>query len=111
MQYNYIFIIFNLCWLISITITYFRIGFAIAKRLGEEGASVVISSRKKSNVKLAVEKLKKQGVDVEGFVCHVGNVNDRNHLFQKVYWIHYFLYLTFTACTNLFLGKRSIWWT
>ena len=38
----------------------YGIGFAIAERLGLEGASVVISSRKQKNVDEAVEKLKKK---------------------------------------------------
>ena len=36
-----------------------RIGFAIARRLAEDGASVVISSRKASNVQEAVNEIKK----------------------------------------------------
>lgn len=38
------------------------IGFAIAKRLGLEGAKVVISSRKQANVDKAVQALKDQGI-------------------------------------------------
>jgi len=60
------------------------IGFAIAERLGSEGAKVVVSSRKQKNVDSAVEKLKKQGQDVYGLVCHVGNREDRKRLFEKV---------------------------
>lgn len=61
-----------------------RIGFAIAERLGSEGAKVVVSSRKQKNVDLAVEKLRKQGQDVLGLVCHVGSQDDRKRLFEKV---------------------------
>ena len=39
-------------------------GFAIAKRLAENGASVVISSRKEENVKEAVGALKDLGLKV-----------------------------------------------
>ncbi|CAK1556269.1 unnamed protein product [Leptosia nina] len=42
------------------------IGFAIAKRLGDEGASVIISSRKEENVKKATENLRKNGIQAEG---------------------------------------------
>ncbi|XP_072947838.1 dehydrogenase/reductase SDR family member 4 [Epargyreus clarus] len=58
------------------------IGFAIAKRLGDEGASVVISSRKEENVKKATESLRKDGIAVEGVVCHVGNKDQRKLLFD-----------------------------
>ncbi|KAK8683969.1 hypothetical protein V6N13_040008 [Hibiscus sabdariffa] len=59
------------------------IGFAIAQRLGFEGASVVISSRKQKNVDEAVEKLKNKGVEVFGVVCHVSNAQHRKDLIQK----------------------------
>ena len=61
-----------------------RIGFSIAKRLAEDGAKVVISSRKQKNVDVAVDKLKKQGLDVTGLVCHVGSKDDRDKLIEQV---------------------------
>ncbi|XP_026688118.1 dehydrogenase/reductase SDR family member 4-like [Diaphorina citri] len=61
------------------------IGFAIAKRLSAEGASVVISSRKESNVNKAVETLQKEGhQNVSGVVCHVANTDERQKLFEHV---------------------------
>ncbi|KAE8696726.1 Dehydrogenase/reductase SDR family member 4 [Hibiscus syriacus] len=59
------------------------IGFAIAERLGLEGASVVISSRKQKNVDEAVEKLKNKGLEAFGVVCHVSNAQHRKDLIQK----------------------------
>ncbi|CAI0442561.1 unnamed protein product [Linum tenue] len=60
------------------------IGFAIAQRLGLEGASIVISSRKQQNVDEAVEKLRAQGVqNVIGVVCHVSNAQQRKNLIEK----------------------------
>ncbi|KAM7501022.1 hypothetical protein LguiA_025436 [Lonicera macranthoides] len=56
------------------------IGFSIAERLGLEGASVVISSRKQKNVDEAVEKLKGRGIQVLGLVCHVSNPQQRKNL-------------------------------
>lgn len=56
------------------------IGFAIAKRLATEGASVVVSSRKQHNVEQAVEQLKKLNLHVTGMVCHVGKSEDRKKL-------------------------------
>ncbi|XP_017793894.1 PREDICTED: dehydrogenase/reductase SDR family member 4-like [Habropoda laboriosa] len=59
------------------------IGFAIAKRLAEEGAKVMISSRKEANVKKAVEQLKSTGLNVCGTICHVGKKEDRKRLLEK----------------------------
>ncbi|PRQ28313.1 putative short-chain dehydrogenase/reductase SDR [Rosa chinensis] len=59
------------------------IGFAIAERLGLEGASVVISSRKQKNVDEAVDQLKAQGIEALGVVCHVSNLQQRKNLIDK----------------------------
>ncbi|XP_028797022.1 tropinone reductase-like 3 [Neltuma alba] len=59
------------------------IGFAIAQRLGLEGASVVISSRKQVNVDDAAEKLRAQGIEVLALVCHVSNSQQRKNLIDK----------------------------
>ncbi|GAA0171760.1 dehydrogenase [Lithospermum erythrorhizon] len=59
------------------------IGFGIAQRLGQEGASIVISSRKQKNVDEAVEKLKSKGIEVSGLVCHVSNKEQRKSLIEK----------------------------
>ncbi|KAL2339236.1 hypothetical protein Fmac_013682 [Flemingia macrophylla] len=59
------------------------IGFAIAERLGIEGASVVISSRKQQNVDAAVDKLRAKGIQVMGVVCHVSNSQQRKHLIDQ----------------------------
>jgi len=56
------------------------IGFAIAKRLSMDGASVVVSSRKQKNVDEAVTALKHEGVDCAGVVAHVGIDDDRRKL-------------------------------
>lgn len=60
------------------------IGFAIAKKLGLEGAKVVVSSRKQVNVDEAVKLLKDQGiVDILGVTCHVAKESDRKKLFDE----------------------------
>lgn len=59
------------------------IGFSIAKRLAEDGAKVVISSRKQQNVDSAVERLKKLNLEVLGVKCHVGLKADRKKLFEE----------------------------
>ncbi|KAK1317626.1 hypothetical protein QJS10_CPA05g00963 [Acorus calamus] len=56
------------------------IGFSIAERLGLEGASLVISSRKQKNVDEAVEKVRSRGIDAIGVVCHVSNAEHRKNL-------------------------------
>ncbi|CAL8096810.1 unnamed protein product [Orchesella dallaii] len=59
------------------------IGLAIAKRLANEGAKVMISSRKEKNVQRALEELHGTGLPkdrVKGVVCHVGSQTDREKL-------------------------------
>eukprot|EP00343_Euplotes_focardii_P009277 CAMPEP_0205824114 /NCGR_PEP_ID=MMETSP0206-20130828/19500_1 /ASSEMBLY_ACC=CAM_ASM_000279 /TAXON_ID=36767 /ORGANISM="Euplotes focardii, Strain TN1" /LENGTH=254 /DNA_ID=CAMNT_0053121921 /DNA_START=30 /DNA_END=794 /DNA_ORIENTATION=+ len=56
------------------------IGLAIAKRFAEEGAHVLISSRKQKNVDAALVELQEQGLKVDGMVCHVGKADHRQAL-------------------------------
>ncbi|CAL1300763.1 unnamed protein product [Larinioides sclopetarius] len=56
------------------------IGLAIAKRLANDGASVVISSRKKHKVDEAVAEIKSISDNVSGIPCHVGKQEDRKLL-------------------------------
>ncbi|KAM6202551.1 dehydrogenase/reductase SDR family member 2, mitochondrial-like [Rhynchocyon petersi] len=56
------------------------IGFAIARRLAQNGAHVVISSRKQQNVDRAVGMLQEEGLSVTGTVCHVGKSEDQQQL-------------------------------
>lgn len=59
------------------------IGFGIAERLGLEGASVVISSRRQKNVDAAVDTLKSRGIEAFGVVCHVSNAQQRKNLIEQ----------------------------
>ncbi|XP_065221225.1 dehydrogenase/reductase SDR family member 4 [Planococcus citri] len=60
------------------------IGFAIAKKLANEGAKVVVSSRKEANVNAAVTSLKNFGhQNISGIVCHVGKSEDRKRLYEE----------------------------
>ena len=68
----------------NLIVLHFRIGFSVAKRLAEEGASVVVSSRKAQNVDAAVEKLSKSGLSVFGVPCHVSKQDQRENLIEKV---------------------------
>jgi len=58
------------------------LGLAIARRLGEEGASLVISSRKQKNVDTALKQLRDEGLTVQGLVCHVAKEDHRAKLWQ-----------------------------
>ncbi|XP_011495704.1 PREDICTED: dehydrogenase/reductase SDR family member 4 [Ceratosolen solmsi marchali] len=59
------------------------IGFAVAQRLAQEGAKVIICSRKEANVNSAVDKLKTKGYEVSGITCHVGVDEDRKKLLNE----------------------------
>uniref|UniRef100_A0A8D2KGX7 Dehydrogenase/reductase 2 n=1 Tax=Urocitellus parryii TaxID=9999 RepID=A0A8D2KGX7_UROPR len=58
----------------------YRIGFSIARRLAQDGAHVIISSRKQQNVDQVVDILQREGLSVAGTVCHVGKAEDRERL-------------------------------
>ncbi|KAF2899501.1 hypothetical protein ILUMI_06673 [Ignelater luminosus] len=59
------------------------IGYAIARRLAQEGAKVILSSRKQNNVDSAVSKLTAEGLNVTGIVCHVAKAEDRKKVFNE----------------------------
>ena len=61
-----------------------RIGFAIAQRLAEDGAKVMLSSRKQSNVDRAVKSLKDKGLTMSGMVCHVARKEQRQKMIERV---------------------------
>ncbi len=85
-----------------------RIGFAVAKKLAEDGAHVVVSSRKQKNVDRAVESLKALGLSVTGLVCHVGKVEHRRNLIEKV---TFFVWFSFSVCNKrLFVGVLTLVW-
>ncbi|XP_073656734.1 dehydrogenase/reductase SDR family member 4-like isoform X2 [Tursiops truncatus] len=64
------------------------IGFAIARRLAQDGAHVVVSSRKQKNVDRAVAMLHGEGLSVTGTVCHVGKGEDRERLVATAVNLH-----------------------
>lgn len=87
-------------------LTLFRIGLAIAERLGQEGAAVVICSRNQKNVDDAVKYLKSKGIakvsswrifqnlttvmtyniqsQAEGIACHIANSEHQRKLIDFV---------------------------
>ncbi|KAF6351676.1 hypothetical protein mRhiFer1_010173 [Rhinolophus ferrumequinum] len=60
------------------------IGLAIARRLAQDGAHVVVSSRKQQNVDRAVAALQGEGLSVTGIVCHVGKAEHRERLVATI---------------------------
>lgn len=59
------------------------IGLAIAEKLCEQGAKVVISSRKQEAVDEVAAGLVERGFDAVGIACHVGNHDQRQQLIAK----------------------------
>ncbi|CAG9856310.1 unnamed protein product [Phyllotreta striolata] len=59
------------------------IGYAIAERLAQEGAKVVVSSRKQAHVDEALESLSSKGYQVSGLTCHVAKKEDRQKLLEE----------------------------
>lgn len=65
------------------------IGLAVARRLGLEGAAVVLCSRREANVREAVAGLRAAGVArVDGLVCHVGTEEARRRLVGEAVRLH-----------------------
>ena len=60
----------------------FSIGLAIAKKLQSDGAKVMISSRKASNVEEALESFTSKE-NLHGIQCHVGKREDREKLIHE----------------------------
>ncbi|XP_053451146.1 dehydrogenase/reductase SDR family member 4 isoform X2 [Nycticebus coucang] len=82
------------------------IGFAIARRLAQDGAHVVVSSRKQQNVDRAVATLQGEGLSVSGTVCHVGKAEDRERLVAMAVKLHGGIdILISNAAVNPFFGN------
>ncbi|XP_077151320.1 dehydrogenase/reductase SDR family member 4-like isoform X1 [Ranitomeya variabilis] len=83
----------------------YGIGFAIARRLAQDGAHVLISSRKKDNVEKAAEQLKDEGLSVYAIQCHVGKKEDRERLVAKALEVYGKIdILVCNAAVNPFVG-------
>ncbi|XP_066483200.1 dehydrogenase/reductase SDR family member 4-like [Tiliqua scincoides] len=82
------------------------IGFAIARRLAQDGAHVLLSSRKQANVDRAVAELRGQNLSVSGLVCHVGKAEDRQRLVDAALERHGGIdILVSNAAVNPFFGS------
>ncbi len=60
------------------------IGFAIAQALAAHGASVALTGRKLDTLNAAVEQLRADRADVRGHVCHQGEPDAINRLFDQL---------------------------
>lgn len=82
------------------------IGLAVARRLAQDGAHVVLSSRKQGNVDRAVAELRAQDLSVSGTVCHVGSAEDRERLVATALERHGGIdILVSNAAVNPFFGS------
>ncbi len=59
------------------------IGKAIARLFAENGATVVISSRKQEACDSVAEEFRAEGWHAEAIACHVGNADDRKALIEQ----------------------------
>jgi len=59
------------------------IGKAIAQGLAENGAKVVVSSRKQNAVDEVAENFKSMGLEAIGIACHIGDEDQRKDLISK----------------------------
>ncbi|WIA18796.1 hypothetical protein OEZ85_003479 [Tetradesmus obliquus] len=59
------------------------IGLGIAERLAQEGARVMICSRRQQNVDETLAELRGKGITVSGMVCHVGSAQQRQALVDR----------------------------
>jgi NAD(P)-dependent dehydrogenase (short-subunit alcohol dehydrogenase family) len=60
------------------------IGEAIARLLAEQGAHVIVSSRKLDDCSAVAESIRADGGSAEAVACHVGNLEDIQRLFAHI---------------------------
>jgi len=60
------------------------IGLAIATRFGEEGATVIISSRNKANLEKAEDSLEALGIKYDSFICNINDKVERVKMLNKI---------------------------
>lgn len=81
------------------------IGEEIAKLLAEQGAHVIVSSRKLDGCQLVADAIVAQGGSAEAFACHVGNMDDIAAVFAHIKDRHGKLdILVNNAATNPYYG-------
>lgn len=81
------------------------IGESVAKLLAEQGAHVIVSSRKLEDCQKVADAIKDVGGSAEAFACHVGQMEDITSIFDHIRNTHGKLdILVNNAATNPFFG-------
>ena len=81
------------------------IGESIAKLLGEQGAHVIVSSRKLEDCRSVADSISAAGGSAEALTCHVGNMDDIANCFAYIKSVHGKLdILINNAATNPYFG-------
>jgi NAD(P)-dependent dehydrogenase (short-subunit alcohol dehydrogenase family) len=81
------------------------IGEAIAHGLAEQGAHVIVSSRKRESCDIVVQAIQERGFSAEAAQCHAGKVDDINRFFDELETSHGRLdILVNNGGTNPFFG-------
>ena len=81
------------------------IGESIAKLLAEQGAHVIVSSRKLDDCQAVADQIVESGGSAEALACHVGNMDDIASTFATIKAIHGRLdILVNNAATNPYFG-------
>ncbi len=81
------------------------IGEEIAKLLAEQGAHVIVSSRKLDGCQAVADQIVEAGGSAEGFPCHVGSMEDIAAIFEHINSKHGKLdILINNAATNPYYG-------
>ncbi|MCL6417364.1 SDR family oxidoreductase [Aestuariirhabdus sp. Z084] len=81
------------------------IGEEIAKLLAEQGAHVIVSSRKIEDCQKVVDAIKAEGHSAEAQACHVGSMDDISNTFEMIRSQHGRLdILVNNAATNPYFG-------
>jgi len=81
------------------------IGEEIAKLLAEQGAHVIVSSRKLEACRLVADAINANGGSAEALACHVGSMDDIAAVFSHIRQVHGRLdILVNNAATNPYFG-------
>ncbi len=81
------------------------IGESIAKLLGQQGAHVIVSSRKIDDCQVVADGIIAAGGSAEALACHVGNMDDISNCFAHIKQAHGKLdILINNAATNPYFG-------
>lgn len=81
------------------------IGEAIAKLLAEQGAHVIVSSRKLEDCQRVADAIFASGGSAEAYACHIGHIDDIDLIFKHIRSVHGRLdILVNNAATNPYYG-------